>query len=257
MLSILKMDLRRMAKNKSLYLAILIFLLFSGYCIYTQAKWQVINKYPFPETLHLDAGLYSIVDYYLNDSLQLMYIFLFKNGLIIFGIYIVSSIASDYQSGFIKNSYMMCNHPSMILWSKLCISIIVSVMIVVLSFLLVSVFGFLFISDFAIGNGKEILIFAGNAVLLYTSFFSGISFLYRFLKNKIPSILLCVFFPLGLTMIALQPMLGEFTKYTLSSAFLNFPLHDHDGMIQTAAICLMFTLIYHGLSMILFKKRDI
>ncbi|NBK98859.1 MAG: hypothetical protein EOM50_12710 [Erysipelotrichia bacterium] len=88
MLSMLNMELRRLFRCKSFYFAILIFLGFTGYCIFSQTKWQVINGYSVPQNLYLEVGLQSIVDYYLTMPLQLMYVFALKNGIIIFGIFI-------------------------------------------------------------------------------------------------------------------------------------------------------------------------
>lgn len=258
MISMVAMDVRRMLRSKSFYLAILIFLVFSGYCIYAQATWQVINGYPVPENLQLEAGLYSIVDYYLNSTLQYMYTFTFKNGLIVFGIFITSFVASDYQSGFIKNKCMMCKSKSTIIWAKLFVSILLGVIVLLLSFLLTTVLGYLFISDFHMGYLNEILIFAGSALLLYVAYFTGLTFLYRFLRSKLPSILLSVFFPLGLTMVLLEPLLGDYVTYSLSGVFLKFPMvFQSDVSIPATIVCVVYIILYHCLSLWLFHKRDI
>lgn len=258
MFNMVKVDVRRMLRSKSFYLAILIFLLFSGYCIHSQAKWQVINNYPVSQNLQIDAGLYSIIDYYLNTPLQFMYIFTFKNGLIIFGIFITSFVASDYQSGFIKNKCMMCKNKNIIIWSKLVISILLGMIIIVISFLLTTVLGYLFVSDFNMGNIKDILIFALISLLFYVAYFTCLSFVYRLIKNKLPSILLSVFFPLGLTMVILQPLLGEYTKYSLSGVFLDFPILFRSDISGIAIlVCFIFIGVYHCLSLMLFKNKDI
>lgn len=258
MLSMLKMEMRRLFHCKAFYLAILIFLGFTSYCIFSQTKWQVINGYSMPQNLQLEAGLYSIVDYYLTMPLQFMYIFALKNGLIIFGIFIVSYIASDYQSGFIKNTAMMCKNKNIIIINKLIISVIISIIILLLSFVLSLVLGYIFVENFSLGNIPDILIYSGIAVLLNVAFFSLISFLYRLLNHKTPSILLCILMPLGLTMIFLQPILNDFIDYTISGAFLSLPIYfTVDMSWRIIIICLVYIVIYQVFSILLFRKRDI
>lgn len=258
MLSVLKMDLRRLFRCKSFYLAIFIFLCFTGYCIYTQSKWQVINGYVIPQHLQLEAGLYSVIDDHLTMPLQFMYIFALKNGLIIFGIFMVSFTAADYQSGFIKNSAMMCKNKNYIILNKLILTVIISIIIPFLSFLLSTILGYIYVDDFMFGNIVDILVYSGMAVLLNAAFISAILFLYRLLNNKIPSILMCVFLPLGLTMIFLQPILKSFIDYTISGAFLSLPIyftvHISGPIIM---VCLVYIALYNGLSILLFRKRDI
>ena len=258
MLSMLKMDFRRLFRCKSFYLAILIYVGFTAYCMYTQTKWQVINQYQIPQHLQLDAGLYSIVDYYLTMPIQFMYIFALKNGFLIFGIFMVSFISSEYQSGFIKNSVMMCKNKNIIILNKFILSVFVSMLIVCLSFLLSVILGYFYVDEFMLGNISDIFIYFGSAVLLNTAFFSAITFLYRLLNNKIPSILICVLLPLGLTALFLQPIIKNFIDYTISGVFLSLPIYfETDVSLRCILVCLVYIGLYQGLSMLLIQKRDI
>lgn len=258
MISLLKMDIRRMLRSKSFYIALLVFSLFSGYCIYTQTKWQVINGYEIPEHLPLDAGLLSIVNYYLYTPVQFMYTFLLKNGIIIFGIYFISFIASDYQSGFIKNSCMMCKNKSSIILNKFFITIALSVLITILSFLIASIVAYIFVEDFQMDKSSDILLYFITITLFQTAYFSAISFLYRLLKNKTMAIVTTVLFPLGIIMLMFQPLLQDFTKYTLSGMFFQLPIqYDATYSFQVLSLSILYIVLYQGLSLFLFHKRDI
>lgn len=258
MLNMLKMEVRRLFRCKSFYLAILIFLGFTGYCIFSQTKWQVINGYSMSQHLQLEAGLYSIIDYYLTIPLQFMYVFALKNGLIIFGIFIVSYISSDYQSGFIKNTAMMCKNRNIIIINKLIIFIVISIINLMMSLVLSVVLGYILVENFTFGNISDILVYSYVAVIINVAFFSLISFLYRLLNNKIPSILMCILLPLGLTMIFLQPIIKDFIDYTISGAFLSLPMYfTADVSWRIIIVCLVYIAIYQGLSILLIRKRDI
>lgn len=258
MLNLLRMDIRRMLRSKSFYITLLVFILFSCYCIYTQAKWQVINGYEIPEHLPLDAGLLSIVNYYLYTPVQFMYIFLLKNGMIIFGIYLITFIAGDYQSGFIKNACMMCKNKNSIILNKFFITIALSVIITLLSFFIASILAYTFVDDFKMDMCSNILLYFITIILYQTAYFSAISFLYRLLKSKTMAIVMSVLFPLGITMLVLQPLLQTYTKYTLSDMFFQLPIqYDANVSIQIIILSIFYIVLYQGFSLVLFHKRDI
>lgn len=258
MLNLIRMDLRRLFHTKSFYLSIIIFILFSGYCVYSQAKGQVINLYPYTPNLYLEGELYSVVDYYLNTPLHYMFTFTLKNGLIIFGIFFISFIASDDQSGYIKNLYMMCENKYIIVLSKLCVATILSAIVSIISFILTSVIGSIYVSDFTMGSMGDTLLFMILAWLFMIAFISLLTCVYHLIKSKVPSIILSVLFPLGITLIFLSPVLQDFVKYSLSGVFIHLPmLYDANQTVFTLIMCLVYIVIYQGLSIIIFIKREV
>lgn len=262
MLSMLKMDIRRLLKNKYLYISICVFVLIMGICIYSQNDAQIIHGFQTLPQEH-EVGISSWIDYFLNIPLHFMYGFATKYIMLIFGIFIISFTCNEFNSGFIKNSCMMYKNRNMIAFNKFFMAIFLSVFTALLAVIVSFVFGSLFIEQFEVGNVYELMSYTGVMIVVNIAYFSLLTFICFLTKNKTIGIVIALLVTMGLTSAIFETVFGlfkvsELTNYTLSKITMSLPmLYDKTLTIRALLMSGIFVLLYNVLNVLLINKKDI
>lgn len=262
MLNIIRMDLRRMLKNRTLYYCLFLFIILMGFCMYSQNKAQLANGFHETPTL-LETGLFSWIDYRLITPLHYLYAFASRYIMLLFGIYFATYVCNEYSSGFIKNSCMMYRNRSMLIINKLCIAFLLSVGTAFLAYGICTLFGYLFVSGFYMGDMMEALSFLGILILLHFAYFTLLLLVCTMTRNKVVGIILAMMMSVGLTALFLQNILTAvhsipLLSYTLSDTITKLSMKATSTQsMHTITVACLYLIVCSICSILIVRKRDI
>lgn len=261
MISILKMELNRYFKDKNLYISTLIFILFMGICVYMQNSEQIIKGYKGLSGGQ-GVGFYFTIDYYLNSSLDFIYVFALRYGMFIFGIFLTTFICNEYNSGFIKNSCMMYKNRNVIILKSSFVIIIMSIIIAILAYICSNIFGYLFVKDFTHGNLEKVISYLAVMTIVNIAYFSLILLICTLTRNKVITIVISILITMGLTGTIIENIfklfnISNFANYTVSKITMTLPM-IYDEILSTRAVMVSLALIltYNALSILIINKKD-
>lgn len=262
MLSLLKMDIRRMLKSKYFYISILIFTIILGICIRSQSGAQVEYGFQAIQTEH-EIGISNWIDFRLYMPLHIIYGFASKYIMLIFGSYMVTFVCSEYNSGYIKNSCMMYKNRNMIILNKVLVSFFLSIVVTILSYVVSTVFGFLFIDGFEWGNLGAVISYMGIMIIQNVALFSLLTFVSTLTRNKTVGILLTFIITTGLSMIVCHAVfdllhISDLSNYTISQLYMSMPMY-YDSVLSMRVLVgsIGFIILYTVLSILVINHRDI
>ncbi len=291
MFNMIKAETKRLFKSKSFLVAIGIYLFICAFCLYASisVQSQSIDSPAPKESINStqengvgfsnESGLYISIgtnefEEGMNDGMnstentlpislnEIVKAFSISLGVLVFGIYLISFICNEYSSGYIKNTVMLEDGRSSVIISKLAISAIISLLVIIFNYIACAIIGKIFLDNFIIESPKKIISFACIIFILSLAIYSLVIFICTVTRNKVISIV--TFFLIETDMII--PLLSKIfdllhipsaINYTLTY-FLNASSDIYrDFAIRILYMSIIYILVYNIFSVIILKKRDI
>ena len=285
MFNMIKAETKRLFKSKSFLVAIGIYLFICAFCLYASisVQSQSIDS-PAPKesinstqengvvfSISIDTNKFeegmndgmnsteSTLPMSLNEIVKNLSI---SVGVLVFGIYLISFICNEYSSGYIKNTVMLEEGRSSVIISKLAISAIISLLVIIFNYIACAIIGKIFLDDFIIESPKKLISFACIIFILSLAIYSLVIFICTVTRNKAISIV--TFFLIATGMIT--PLLIKIfdlihipsaINYTLTYFFNASPNICSYFSIRILYMSIIYILVYNIFSVIILKKRDI
>ncbi|MDY4078825.1 MAG: hypothetical protein SOY42_08570 [Clostridium sp.] len=291
MFNMIKAETKRLFKSKSFLVAISIYLLIYGFYFYmlTSLQSQIMDSPAPKESINStqengvgfsnESGLYISIgtnefeegmedgmnstESTLTISLnEIVKDFSISVGVLVFGIYLISFICNEYSSGYIKNTVMLEEGRSSVIISKLAVSAIISLLVIIFNYIACAIIGKIFLDNFIIESPKKLISFASIIFILSLALYSLVIFICTVTRNKAISIV--TFFLIATD--AITPLLSKiFDLFHIPSA-INYTLTYFfnassdiyiDFAIRILYMSIIYILVYNIFSVIILKKRDI
>lgn len=256
----MRMDIRRILKSKSFYISLFLLLALLVICICQQNPLKL--SYTDANDVKHAVGIYTSVDALVDTPLSIMYHFARSYIFLIFGIFMVLFVCSEYSSGYIKNSCMMYKSRAAIIFNKLCITCFLSIVVVLVSFAFSTLLGFLIMDGFHFGDAGDLLLYLGMLILMNMAYFSLITLLCTMTHNKTVGIIVVFLIATAFSTIFLQPLfdmigLSDMMNYTLSRLMMSIPMqYDHTQMLRITVMSITYVVVYHLGALLIVLKRD-
>lgn len=270
MRNLFRMDLYRMLRSKGFYIclsilgfyiAISFFLIFSIGNPSMREKIESIGIH-FTVT-NEDAAVQALA------SSSMLEVFYQSSGIrggmfaCIIGILASIFICTEYESGFVKNVFLLCENKWNYILSKQLILGFVNFIYLTFIFLLLSLLNLITGNFFVWNDGKDILFFLISIWILETAFSSLYLVIIMVTRKVSASVASGIFLGSGTIFVILSSILGlfgwdKFLHYTLSFSLINIPL-SYSGLasLQPLFIGLAFLIIYTIFSVFVVQKRDV
>lgn len=260
MFNIIKADVYRLLKNKSFWITLAVFSLLMVFIMFLQDAANNQLHSGIGETK--DAGFYITLDTVVKSLNSFVTLFCYQFGALFLGIYMASFVCNEYSSGYIKNIAILKSGRKGIVFSKFAVATVVSLSILIISYLLIFLIGTIVIEDFKIEPLHEIIKSAGVMLLLYLATFSMITFISMLFKSKIAGIVVAFLVISGMAMPFINGIfdilhLSFLSEYTLSQFSLMFTSFNDDMLVKMIVVCIIYILLYNVLSLIVIQKRDL
>lgn len=291
MFNMIKAETKRLFKSKSFLVAIGIYLLIYGFYFYilTSLQSQSMDSQAPKESINatqenevgfsnesgshisidtnefqegMNEGINSTEDTLpmsLNEIVKDLGISL---GVLVFGIYLISFICNEYSSGYIKNTVMLEGGRSSVIISKLAVSAIISLLVIIFNYIACAIIGKIFLDDFIIESPKKLISFASIIFILSLALYSLVIFICTVTRNKVISIITFFLIVSDITTLLLSKIfdllhIPSAINYTLTY-FLNASSDIYrDFAIRILYMSIIYILVYNIFSVIILKKRDI
>lgn len=268
MFNLLRMDLYRIKRSKSLYIC-LGFLLFATLCIFS-LLWLLTT--PEGQTIALQIGMLIAGD--VEDASNILngidILILFRQigldgGLysVILGIWVMLFICSDYQNGFIKNIMAIYSNRWLYLASKLLAVGIVNLCYLVIQFGFTLLINYLFKNIVPYTKIKDVLFYLTWAWLLTMAFSVLIILICIYTRSIAAGSFGAILLGSGLIVVPLYQImhllhLGEWLKYSIYFS-LSYGPNQYTSLqdLQVFIIGIVFLVLYSITAGILLKKQDI
>ena len=285
MFNMIKAETKRLFKSKSFLVAIGIYLFICAFCLYASisVQSQSIDS-PAPKesinstqengvvfSISIDTNKFeegmndgmnsteSTLPMSLNEIVKDLGISL---GTLVFGIYLISFICNEYSSGYIKNTVMLEDGRSSVIISKLAISAIISLLVIIFNYIACAIIGKIFLDNFIIESPKKIISFACIIFILSLAIYSLVIFICTVTTNKAISIVTFFLIATGIITPLLIKIFGllhipSAINYTLTYFFNASPNICSYFAIRILYMSIIYILVYNIFSVIILKKRDI
>lgn len=291
MFNMIKAETKRLFKSKSFLVAIGIYLFICAFCLYASmsVQSQDIDSPAPTESINStqengvgfsnESGLYISIgtnefEEGMNDgmnstesTLPMSLNEIVKNlsisvGVLVFGIYLISFICNEYSSGYIKNTVMLEDGRSSVIISKLAISAIISLLVIIFNYIACAIIGKIFLDNFIIESPKKIISFACIIFILSLAIYSLVIFICTVTTNKAISIVTFFLIATGIITPLLIKIFGllhipSAINYTLTYFFNASPNICSYFAIRILYMSIIYILVYNIFSVIILKKRDI
>ena len=285
MFNMIKAETKRLFKSKSFLVAIGIYLFICAFCLYASisVQSQSIDS-PAPKesinstqengvvfSISIDTNKFeegmndgmnsteSTLPMSLNEIVKNLSI---SVGVLVFGIYLISFICNEYSSGYIKNTVMLEDGRSSVIISKLAISAIISLLVIIFNYIACAIIGKIFLDNFIIESPKKIISFACIIFILSLAIYSLVIFICTVTTNKAISIVTFFLIATGIITPLLIKIFGllhipSAINYTLTYFFNASPNICSYFAIRILYMSIIYILLYNIFSVIILKKRDI
>lgn len=259
MFNLIKADIARLLKSRSLWITLGSFALLFIAIIYMQgmANSELVNAAGSGKS----SGFYISVDMVVASLSSFVSLFGFPFGILFLGIYLSSFICSEYSSGYIKNIASLSKGRTGVLLAKAAVSALLACFLLAICYVLSFLAGSILIEGFAIEPVKELLRSFSVMFLLAMATFSLLSFICTACKSKIAGSILIFLVASGM----LSPFLNSLfnllhvpflSEYTLSHFFMVFDSVQGEALFRLMAMCIFYILVYNILSMLILRRRD-
>ena len=285
MFNMIKAETKRLFKSKSFLVAIGIYLFICAFCLYASISVQSQSidspapKESINSTQENGVGLYISIDTNefqegmndgmnsTEDTLPMSLNEIVKNlsisvGVLVFGIYLISFICNEYSSGYIKNTVMLEGGRSSVIISKLVVSAIISLLVIIFNYIACAIIGKIFLDDFIIESPKKLISCASIIFILSLALYSLVIFICTVTRNKVTSIITFFLIVSDICTSLLSKIfdllhIPSAINYTLTY-FLNASSDIYrDFAIRILYMSIIYILVYNIFSVIILKKRDI
>ena len=285
MFNMIKAETKRLFKSKSFLVAIGIYLFICAFCLYASISVQSQSidspapKESINSTQENGVGLYISIDTNefqegmndgmnsTEDTLPMSLNEIVKNlsisvGVLVFGIYLISFICNEYSSGYIKNTVMLEGGRSSVIISKLVVSAIISLLVIIFNYIACAIIGNIFLDNFIIESPKKLISFACIIFILSLAIYSLVIFICTVTRNKAISIVTFFLIATGIITTLLIKIFGllhipSAINYTLTYFFNASPNICSYFAIRILYMSIIYILVYNIFSVIILKKRDI
>ena len=285
MFNMIKAETKRLFKSKSFLVAIGIYLFICAFCLYASISVQSQSidspapKESINSTQENGVGLYISIDTNefqegmndgmnsTEDTLPMSLNEIVKNlsisvGVLVFGIYLISFICNEYSSGYIKNTVMLEGGRSSVIISKLVVSAIISLLVIIFNYIASAIIGNIFLDNFIIESPKKLISFACIIFILSLALYSLVIFICTVTRNKAISIVTFFLIATGIITPLLIKIFGllhipSAINYTLTYFFNASPNICSYFAIRILYMSIIYILLYNIFSVIILKKRDI
>lgn len=285
MFNMIKAETKRLFKSKSFLVAIGIYLFICAFCLYASisVQSQSIDSLAPKESINStqeNGVVFSIsidtnkFEEGMNDgmnstesTLPMSLNEIVKNlsisvGVLVFGIYLISFICNEYSSGYIKNTVMLEDGRSSVIISKLAISAIISLLVIIFNYIACAIIGKIFLDNFIIESPKKLISFACIIFILSLAIYSLVIFICTVTTNKAISIVTFFLIATGIITPLLIKIFGllhipSAINYTLTYFFNASPNICSYFAIRILYMSIIYILVYNIFSVIILKKRDI
>ena len=268
MFNLLRMDLYRIKRSKSLYvcLGVMLFMM----VMVMGMVWLVATPQGQDTALHI--GMLSPED--LKDGSSMLEgentLSMFRqNGMdggsysLIFGIWVMLFVCADYQNGFIKNIMALHQNRWNYVGSKVLAAGVVNLFYLLIQFLFLLLLNQLFGIRVPCTGWKDVLFYLSWVWLLTTAFAALIILICVITRSVAAGALAAVFLGTGSLVMPLygilqQFRLGEWLKYTIYMT-MNRGADQYHSLsdLSVYLIGVVFLLRYGGLAGVILRKQDI
>lgn len=268
MLNLIRMDLYRMVRSKSLYVS-LAFILFSVLACYgliyllgtpqgqrTAVSIGMLQEEDLEEASHILDGVDSLV-FYRQSSLD--------GGAYntIFGIVIALFLCMDFQSGYIKNVMALHRRRFEYVFSKLITAGIVSLFYLSAAFGVNALTNRLFGTMVPYAGWKDNLFYLSWVWIMTTAFAALVILACVFTRNTAAGVLTAVLFGSGIIVMPLGSItnifhLGGWVKYTIYYNMSSGPsCYATAGDLSVFAVAIVFLVVYTTAAAVAISRQDI
>ncbi len=291
MFNMIKAETKRLFKSKSFLVAIGIYLLIYGFYFYmlTSLQSQSMDSQAPKESINAtqenevgfsnESGFYVSIDtnefqegmnegmnstentlpISLNEIVRDLSISL---GVLVFGIYLISFICNEYSSGYIKNTVMLEGGRSSVIISKLAVSAIISLLVIIFNYIAGAIIGNIFLDNFIIESPKKLISFASIIFILSLALYSLVIFICTVTRNKVTSIITFFLIVSDICTSLLSKIfdllhIPSAINYTLTYFFSASSEIYRDFAIRILYMSIIYILVYNIFNVIILKKRDI